>query len=438
MVPASTPSWSFHPLRVLQDIRSARPAAERSPGDSDANFDETPIHSRTRDAVLLTASYTAGYPCLRSLAPHDIYTIVASPDKSTPEFTSRFCDQPVIVPDPEDDLLAYRDALLDVASRPGVRTVIPTNEHDVYVLSQYRDQFEKHVNLVIPDAELLRSVYDRLELFQVADEAGVPIPETALLTDIDDWQPRHIVKSRYNLLADAYCPEYSPSKSASVSTVKHIEPGEKPDVAAIQDEMKHTPIVQEFVPSTGEYMVNALYDNGEPVAVCQQQQVRCSSYVGGGGVYRKSVDIPELGSAARTLLDALDYHGLACIEYLEDARTGEFKLLEINPRMWQSLGSTVRTGADFPYYYWLTAIDSPVAIDPSYDLGVGTHMLEGEISYLLSLFRDSSPHVERPSLPIAISDVVWSCLTDPEFDYLKLDDPMPFVRSALRVLPHRR
>ena len=408
------------------DDASARPASA------------TGTASGRTDAVLVTTGHSAGYPCLRSLVPRGIRTVVASPDEAAPEFVSRYCDQAVIVPDPAADLLAYRDALLDIAARPGIRTIIPTHERDIYVLSRYRDAFDEHVSLVVPDTDLLRAVHDRLELFEIAAEAGVPIPETQLLTEVDDWDRRHIVKSRYNLLADAYCDEYGPGETDSVSLVEHVDPGERPDVDAICAEMKHTPIVQEFVPTADEYMVNALYDHGDPVALCQQRQVRCSSYVGGGGVYRESVDIPALERAARTLLDALDYHGLACIEYMEDANTGAFKLAEINPRMWQSLGSTVRTGADFPYYYWLTATGSDEVIDPSYELGVGTHMLEGEISYLLSLVRDSSPHVERPSLPAAAAAVAWSCLRDPEFDYLKLDDPLPFVRSALRVFPTRR
>lgn len=179
--------------------------------------------------------------------------------------------------------------------------------------------------------------------------------------------------------------------------------------------MRHIPIVQEFVPTADQYMVNALYDHGEPVALCQQRQLRCASYVGGGGVYCESVDIPALEDVAHTLLDELDYHGLACIEYMEDEVTGEFKLAEINPWMWQSLSSTVRTGADFPYY-WLTATDSAADIDPSCDLGVGTHMLEGELAHLLSLFRDRSPYVERPSVLVTTLTVVWSMLTDPEFD----------------------
>ena len=406
--------------------------------DTGRSASNAPTASDATDAVLVTTGHSAAYPCLRSLVPRGIRTVVASPDESTPEFVSRYCDQGVVVPDPDDDLLAYRDALLEIAARSGVRTIIPTHEHDIYVLSRYRTAFEEHVSLIVPDTDLLRSVHDRLELFEIAADAGVPIPETQLLTEVDDWDRRHIVKSRYNLLADAYCEEYGPGETESVSTIEHLDPGELPDVEAIRAEMKHTPIVQEFVPTADEYMVNALYDRGDPIAVCQQRQVRCSSYVGGGGVDRESVDIPELGAAARTLLGELEYHGLACIEYMEDAETGEFKLAEINPRMWQSLGSTVRTGADFPYYYWLTALDSPVAIDPSYELGVGTHMLEGELSYLLSLVQDSSPHVDRPSVPAAVAAVVWSCLRDPEFDYLKLDDPLPFLRSALRVFPTRR
>jgi len=50
----------------------------------------------------------------------------------------------------------------------------------------------------------------------------------------------------------------------------------------------------------------------------------------------------------RDLLDWLDWHGLACIEYIGDADTGEFVLVEINPRMWQSLAGAVAAGADFP------------------------------------------------------------------------------------------
>jgi hypothetical protein len=181
-------------------------------------------------------------------------------------------------------------------------------------------------------------------------------------------------------------------------------------------------------------MVAALYDHGEPLVTFQHRQIRGNSYVGGGGVFRRSVYVPRLETVARKLLDHLDWHGLACIEYMRDAETGEFVLTEINPRMWQSLPATVRAGADFPYDYWLLASGRPEAIDPSYEVGSASHLLKGELGYLRSIGRDDSPLVARPSLLREALSVAGTCLTDPQFDHLRLDDPGPFARTVGEAL----
>jgi len=198
--------------------------------------------------------------------------------------------------------------------------------------------------------------------------------------------------------------------------------------------MEHDPIVQEFIPKDGEYMFAALYDHGEPLATFQHRQIRGNSYTGGGGVYRESIYDPELEAVARDLLDELDWHGLACIEYMRDARTGQYVLTEINPRMWQSLPSTVQAGADFPYYYWLLANGRADEIDHEYETGVGTHLLYGELGYLLSILREDSPHVERPSVTRTAGEILASVFTEPNFDYLSLDDFGPFLTGLKRKI----
>lgn len=45
-------------------------------------------------------------------------------------------------------------------------------------------------------------------------------------------------------------------------------------------------------------------------------------------------EIPELRGPTELLLDALGYKGIAEVEYLQDQRTGGWKLIEINPRHW--------------------------------------------------------------------------------------------------------
>ena len=393
-----------------------------------------------RESVLIPTGYDPGcYPCVYSLGKRGVHTVVASENDDVPSFASRYCGETAVLPDPDDDLLAYRDALVGFAARPDVQTVIPIREQDIYLFAKYRERFERYVSLVAPDLATLRRVHDRKELFDAAAAAGVPAPETRLLSAVDDWSPRLLVKSRYNLLADEWVDAYAPEAASIADDIVHLEPGETPDLDAIRERMGHEPIVQEFVPKAGEYMFAAIYDRGEPLATFQHRQIRGNSYRGGGGVYRKSIYDPELEEVARALLAELEWHGLACIEYMQDAETGEYKLAEINPRMWQSLPATVRAGADFPHYYWLQATGRADEIDtgpdPGYDLGVGSHLLYGEVGHLRSIRGRDSPLVERPSLVGTAWDVLASCYDEPHFDYLNLDDPGPFLSGVRHVLP---
>ncbi|MFC7069573.1 carboxylate--amine ligase [Halobaculum lipolyticum] len=388
-------------------------------------------------ALIPTGHDASSYTCLRSLARRGIGSIVASEKAGVPAAASRYCDESATLPDPRTDLLAYRDALLAIAERDDVRTVIPVRPEDCYVLSRYEEQFAEHVSLVVPTMAQLERVHDRLLLAEAAEAAGVPVPETRRLADVDDWDEKLLIKSRYNVLTDAYLDELGPGDMDVVKHIYHVGDGVEPDVGEIRREMRHDPIVQEFVDRDGEFMFTGLYDRGEPLATFQHRQIRGNSYTGGGGVYRRSIYDPELEDVGRRLLAELDWHGLACIEYMRDAETGEYVLTEINPRMWQSLPSTVAAGADYPWYYWLAASGRADEIDDDYELGVGTHMLHGEVGYLISVLTEDSPHVPRPSLARTLWDIGSSIVREPRFDYLTLDDPWPFLAGVRNVVPNR-
>lgn len=390
--------------------------------------------SSDESVLVTTGTQSASYQCVRSLGKRGIPIIGVSHERSVP-FESKYCDEFVSVPSPLCDWSAYRDALLKTVSERDVSTVIPCRETDAYLLSKYRDEFEAHVSLVAPSLDRLEMVHDRMRLAEAAAAAGVPAPKTRVLSDVTDWSDEFIIKSRYNLLVNDYIDSYPPKTMDVTKTVIHQKPGSRPDYEEICSELEHEPIVQEFVPKRDEYVFAALYDHGEPLATYQHKQIRGNSYIGGGGVYRESVFIEELEEAGRTLLDHLDWHGLACIEYIEDAKTGEFTLVEINPRMWQSLPGTVRAGADFPYYYWLCATGQTERIEPGYETGVGCHRLDGELGYLMSLFRDRSPYIERPTLHATLWDMLRSCIEQPHFDFARLDDPRPFLFGIRQTLP---
>ncbi|NUC73350.1 carboxylate--amine ligase [Haloterrigena sp. SYSU A558-1] len=390
---------------------------------------------RVRDSIVVPAvSVPSSDCCLRSLSPAGVRTIVVSEEPTAKSFCSRHCDEAVLVPDPAADLEGYATALLALARREDVRTVVPAREPDAFVLSKYRDAFAEHVATPWPTLETLRRVHDRVRLAEAAEAAGVPVPETRPLEAVDAIARPSVVKSRYNLLVDEYVESVPPGRVRRSKTVEHLRPGAAVEPASLRETFGHDPIVQEFVPIDEEYMVGALYERGEPVATVQHRQFRGTSYAGGGGVYRESVHSDALEDAALSLLDELEWHGLACIEYMRHPETGEFYLTEINPRLWTSLAANARMGADFPRYYWRMATDRADEIDAGYDVGVGCHYLKGELAHVLSHFHDDSELVDRPSIADTLRAIARSCYEQPNFDLLSRDDPWPFVQDVLAEL----
>lgn len=384
----------------------------------------------TGDAVVVPAlgSAASSVAVLRSLGRKGIPTIAVSEHDNPPGFSSKYADERFHVPDPSRGLDAYGDALLSLARRDDVSAVVPVREADVYVLASRRDEFADHVRPLWPPLETLRRVQDRVELFDAAETAGVGTPETTTLDEWDEWDRPVIVKPRFTLHAAEYHDDFAESHRHDNST-EYVERGERPSVAAFRDEMGHVPLVQEYVPDSDEYAFFALYDEGDPVATFQHRQRRGYKYSGGPSSFRQSVDIPALESAGRRLLGELDWHGLAMVEFLRDPDTGEFKLMEINPRFWTSLPFTIQAGVDFPYYYWLLATGRGEDIDSDFDVGVAGHLLRGELLYLHSVATEEYALVERPSLGESVTDIGASIARHPRFDYLSADDPRPFVRD---------
>ncbi|MFC4247929.1 ATP-grasp domain-containing protein [Natribaculum luteum] len=381
-----------------------------------------------RSVAVPTISAPSSVACLRSLGRRGIRTIAVSEHERSPAARSKYCDETVPVPDPHDDLLAYKDALRSIAMRPDVATIIPVRDVDVYVLSKYRSEFRDYVATPWPDMETLAKTHDRVQLFEAAEKADVPMPETGLLDESRDWDREWIVKARYAVLADEYVDHYSPSQFVDPPTTEYLRPGVEPDVDVFRREMHHVPLLQEYVPSTDEYGFFALYDHGEPVATFQHRQIRAYSYAGGPSSFRESVRIPALENAGRDLLDQLEWHGLAMVEFLRDD-DGEFRLMEVNPRFWSSLPFSVQAGADFPYYYWLLANGEKERIDHEYEAGIAGHLLRGELLYLRSILFEDYELTEKPSFSSALTDVLWSIVEHPRFDYASTDDVWPFVQD---------
>ena len=387
-----------------------------------------------RESVLIpTGPEMKTYGCIRSLNRRGIHTVVAAEDPDVPHFTSRYCSERWLLPPYDDDLVAYKDAILEIAARPDVATIVPVRECDVYIFARYRDEFDDLVSLVSPDLETLRRVHDRRQLAREAEAAGVPHARTWALSEYDGRDRDVVIKARYNVLTDEYVDDYSPVEAREVHDVLFNPAGERPDVDAVRERMGHDPVVQEYLSRADKHLYCALWEDGEPLSTYQHRQLRNTSWVGGAGIYRTSAHSEAVEEHAYRLLSHVGWSGYACIEFIKDGRTDEWKFLEVNPRVWQSIPEAVRVGVDFPYHYWLAARGSPELVDGRYETGVTTHVSYGELKHLLSILHDDNPFEDPPSFTRTLLDIVTSCVVHPRFDFIRRDDPRFFL-SAIRSL----
>lgn len=387
-------------------------------------------------SVLIPAGFSPkSLTSVRSLGSHGVHTVVASHRRSVPAFASRYCDEAVVVPSPWEDLLAYKDALLKLAARPDISVIIPSQEEDAFLLSKYSEEFAEHVAPLWPPMDTLRTAHDGKRLPEVAEEIGLRVPETMLYDEVDDWSRKLIVKARYSILTSEYAPSLSPTVCEGKTDPVHPSPGTAPSQSVIDEAFaRNPPIVQEYVPIAQEYSFRALCDHGDPVATSLKRQVRGKTYAGGASVFCELIRDERIEEMGRRLLEHLDWHGIASVQFIEDARTGELKFTEINPRTWTSIPLDVRGGVDYPYFYWLLARGMGERIQPTYEEGFAAHLLFGEFQYLRSVLRDDYPNAVRPTFGTALRDVLTSIYEHPNSYFLIADDPVPFVSGLRNVL----
>ncbi|WP_330631013.1 carboxylate--amine ligase [Halocatena halophila] len=398
-----------------------------------------------RNAVLLPINHSgSSLSCLRSLHSHGVRTVAVSEHVTCPGLVSRFCDEQMVVPSPYEDLLAYKDALLAGARRPSVATIIPHREMDSYLLAKYHDEFAQHVTPLWPTFEQVQTVQDSLAMADAAQDAGVPTPNTWSFDAVPDWDRPLIVKPRYAFLTGGHVDSLDDDDCIGKMEPIYLERGERPTLADIQQRMHpagveisdHIPVVQERVDHTArEYGFRGLCDRGQTTLTCQKRQIRGTSYAGGASVYRKTMADEKIDEYSRQLLSHLDWHGLASVQYLYDPALDNYVFTEINPRVWASLEMDVCAGANFPVAHWQLATTGEQAIETGYTVDTGNHLLFGELQYLLSIVREEYPDIEPPSLQSAVIAVARSCVTDPHFDFVRLDDPRPLLTAIRNQLP---
>jgi len=308
--------------------------------------------------VLLTdGNFKHTLAAVRTLGRRGVDVTVLSHLPGSISFHSKYCCHHAIAPDPEKDS-GFAEFLLEYVEKNQVDVLLPISFSAVMQVSRIRRNLEKYVKIPLADDTALDIAGNKGRAIQFAEKIGISIPKT--------WYPR----SESDVAAIAHEISYP-------AVIKGSEESGFVRYASSAEELsekfrmiaRYSPVIQEYITGEG-YGFFSLYNHGTARAIFMHRRIREYPVTGGPSAVAESVYEPDLRDAGLRLLDSLNWHGVAMAEFKKDKKTGEFVLMEINPKFWGSLGLSIAAGVDFPYLACRVALDGDVAPVCRYKTGV--------------------------------------------------------------------
>ena len=388
-------------------------------------------------SVLVTdAAGNHALAVVRSLGRRGLHVVAADTCRLAQAGFSRYCAARDIYPSPARGVAEFREGLRRILDVHRPEVLLPMTERTILALQPARRELESRTRLApLPSAESLRVAFDKQSTLSLAVSLGIAVPKTVVLTHPDD-----IAAARDHL---TYPMVIKPRRSETLLPDGRMAAGGPPEYCFGPDDLEATylsvhrraplPLIQEFVPGEG-YGISLLYDRGRPKALFAHRRLRMIRPTGSGSSLRESIaPPPDMADAARALLGALDWHGVAMVEFKRDARDGRPVLMEINGRFWNSLPLAIASGVDFPFLLHTLAVRGACPECFDYRIGVRCRWLAGDLRHLVRVLR-GRPAGWTDAYPSRLStlrEFLKPAVKDLHYDDLWSTDPLPFFASLV-------
>jgi len=238
----------------------------------------------------------------------------------------------------------YFNKILDILQEHEIDVIIPLSDATAECLSINKEKIEEFYSAkcAIPSHDIFKKANDKWELISLCEEIGLPHPKTR---DIEKDKLEEI--ATYVGFPALIKPNISVG-ARGITFVNSLEELRQKYAQVIKQYGKSA--LQEYIENGGAPYYNVmLYRNisGEIVNSVVFKIIRYYPVKGGSSSYGETIYCDELVDICKKCLDALGWFGFADFDVLQTT-SGEYKIIEINPRVPASLRAAEISGVNFP------------------------------------------------------------------------------------------
>ena len=258
---------------------------------------------------------------------------------------SKYCNSLKIIKNCDDESL-YIESIIQLLCETKYDLIIPVGARSVKYIASHIERINKLTKVFVADIDSIEIALNKGKTFEHAKQSSVLIPKTYSFSSLQDIEKN---KSTIEYPIIIKSSDESLYKFETIYVNNYIEL-----MKALYDcNAKHPQILENKFPIIQEKVIGkgfgffALYNKGQCVSYFMHERIREYPSTGGASTCARSVYDKDLSNTGIKLLDSLNWHGLAMVEYKKDEKSDEFKLIEINPKIWGSFELSIKCGVDF-------------------------------------------------------------------------------------------
>jgi D-aspartate ligase len=288
--------------------------------------------SERAPAVVVGLDCVTGLQTTRLLADRGVPVIAIAANRDHFCVRTRVPQRKIIAPTSGEGLIRALERL--GSSRAGEQPafLLPCTDAAVMTISSHRERLEPYFRFVLPPADVLTRLMDKVAFAEHAQRTGLPIPPTAVIRSLADAE----AAARTLEYPVAVKPGLKTQTWLANTREKVFEAADADELLAVYHRVREwTPelIAQSWVPGGEDalYSCNAYFDrDGTPQATFIARKIR--QWPPDTGTSSLGVEVREdaVLEAAIRLFTSSGYRGLAYLEMKRDERDGRFSIIEPN------------------------------------------------------------------------------------------------------------
>jgi len=390
------------------------------------------------DALVLDLDTRAGLCAARSLGRAGFAVAVAARDGEASGLTSRYVSRRVVLPDPAVDFGEHVRALLAELASQRPDAAIASIDSSVEALHTNREAVGRFTAPALGSFEAVEIALNKERTIEIARSLAIPVPQSTSVSSLAEFDTAVAEIGLPCVLKPERSWRSSGAGGERLSPIIVSDADEAHRMGVDLARAEAPVLVQELAVGDRE-TIKLFRDRGRTLVRMAMLVDRAWPPLGGSSVMRRTVTPPAdvLGHAER-LVAEVGLDGYSEVEFRRDA-SGRPLLMEINPRISQSVEVAVRAGIDFPRMQFEWARGGTIPTPPSPVLGLRVGWLAGDLRLLMGGLGAAPPPQPRfsPTIRAIASDYLLHGARVEGFD---VHDPKPVVGSigfALRRLVGR-